>query len=108
MAVARERLGRAEQLYRTGDYPHVLTELRSAFTAIAECYLVKEIDRSFCAGSSKTCFDLLLLQQLRTAPQFVMHPHDECPRFSEAQSPQDLKGLKSIAIKFVVATEFFE
>jgi len=46
VAVARERLGRAEQLYRTGDYPNVLTQLRSAFTAIAECYSVKEIDRS--------------------------------------------------------------
>jgi hypothetical protein len=46
MATARERLGRAEELYRTGDYPQVLTQLRSAFTALAECYSVKEIDRS--------------------------------------------------------------
>jgi hypothetical protein len=38
MATARERLGRAEQLYRTGDYSHVLTELRSAFNALGECY----------------------------------------------------------------------
>jgi hypothetical protein len=36
MAVARERLGNAEQLYRIGDYSHVLTELRSAFDAIAK------------------------------------------------------------------------
>ena len=46
MATARARLGRAEELYRIGDYPHVLTELRSAFNAMAECYSAKEIDRS--------------------------------------------------------------
>src|SRR5262249_21011093 len=44
----------------------------------------------FRAVSLKTCFDLLLLQQLCTATQFAVHPHDECSRFPEAQSPQDL------------------
>jgi hypothetical protein len=47
MASARERLARAEQLYRTGDYSHVLTELRSAFNALGEGYSGgKEVDKS--------------------------------------------------------------
>lgn len=36
MATARGRLERAEELYRVGDYPHVLTQLRSAFDAMAQ------------------------------------------------------------------------
>lgn len=44
--VAKERLQRAEQLYRTGDYAQVLTALRAAFLAIAECYGAKTADRN--------------------------------------------------------------
>ena len=40
------RLAQAEQFYRTGDYPHVLTELRSAFAAIAECYSAQQADKN--------------------------------------------------------------
>jgi hypothetical protein len=40
------RLARAEQFYRTGDYPHVLTELRSAFAAIAEKYSAQQADKN--------------------------------------------------------------
>lgn len=43
MATARGRLGRAEDLYRIADYPHVLTELRSAFDAMAEAYSQKGV-----------------------------------------------------------------
>jgi hypothetical protein len=45
MATARARLERAEELYRIGDYPHVLTELRSAFDAIAEAYSTKGVGK---------------------------------------------------------------
>ncbi len=46
IALAQVRLADAEQLYRTGDYPHVLTELRLAFAAVAERYSAKRTDRS--------------------------------------------------------------
>lgn len=45
MATARERLERAEGLYRIGDYPHVLTELRNAFDAIAQAYSQKGVGK---------------------------------------------------------------
>jgi hypothetical protein len=45
MLTARERLGRAEELYRIGDYPHVLTELRNAFDAIAQAYSQKGVGK---------------------------------------------------------------
>jgi hypothetical protein len=45
MATARARLERAEELYRAGDYPHVLTQLRSAFDAIAEAYSQKGVGK---------------------------------------------------------------
>lgn len=41
MVTARERLEQAEALYRVGDYPHVLTQLRNAFDAIAQAYSAK-------------------------------------------------------------------
>jgi len=41
IALAKERLVDAEQLYRMGDYPHALTALRLAFAAIAEFYSTK-------------------------------------------------------------------
>jgi len=40
------RLAQAEQFYRTGDYPHVLTELRSAFAAVAESYSAQQADKN--------------------------------------------------------------
>jgi hypothetical protein len=45
MVTARQRLGRAEELYRIGDYPHVLTELRNAFDAIAQAYSQKGVGK---------------------------------------------------------------
>jgi len=45
MVTARERLERAEGLYRIGDYPHVLTELRNAFDAIAQAYSQKGVGK---------------------------------------------------------------
>jgi hypothetical protein len=45
MATARERLERAEGLYRVGDYPHVLSQLRSAFDAMAEAYSQKGVSK---------------------------------------------------------------
>lgn len=45
MVTARDRLERAEGFYRVGDYPHVLTELRSAFNAIAEAYSQKGVGK---------------------------------------------------------------
>src|SRR6266496_156797 len=45
MATARARLERAEELYRVGDYPHVLTQLRSAFDAMAEAYSQKGVGK---------------------------------------------------------------
>lgn len=45
MATARERLERAEGLYRVGDYRHVLAELRSAFDAMAEAYSQKGVGK---------------------------------------------------------------
>lgn len=44
--VAKDRLLRAEHFYKTGDYPQVLTALRSSFDAIAECYSAKSADRN--------------------------------------------------------------
>ncbi|HEY3973913.1 MAG TPA: hypothetical protein VGM18_12985 [Candidatus Sulfotelmatobacter sp.] len=41
MVTARARLDKAEELYRAGDYPHVLSQLRSAFDAVAEAYSQK-------------------------------------------------------------------
>lgn len=52
MATARARLERAEQLYRVGDYPHVLSQLRSAFDAMAEAYSTK--------GPSKETWEKIL------------------------------------------------
>jgi hypothetical protein len=45
MATARARLERAEALYRIGDYPHVLAQLRSAFDAMAEAYSEKGVSK---------------------------------------------------------------
>jgi hypothetical protein len=45
MATARARLERAEELYRVGDYPHVLSQLRSAFDAMAEAYSQKGVSK---------------------------------------------------------------
>ncbi len=44
--LAQQRLAQAENFYRTSDYPQVLTELRSAFTAIAERYSCKQADQN--------------------------------------------------------------
>lgn len=46
MAAATKRLSDAEQLYRTGDYPHVLTQLRLAFAAVAERYGFRQADKN--------------------------------------------------------------
>jgi len=46
LAAARERLAKAEQLYRLGDYSHVLTSLRLAFEAFAEAYGANRADRN--------------------------------------------------------------
>jgi len=46
LAVAYTRLEKAERLYRTGDYPHVLTELRSALAAVAACYSAQQADKN--------------------------------------------------------------
>lgn len=46
IALAYSRLTEAERFYRTGDYPQVLTELRSAFTAVAECYSAQQADKN--------------------------------------------------------------
>lgn len=53
LALAYSRLGQAEHFYRTGDYPHVLTELRSAFAAVAACYSAQQAD--------KNAFDKMLI-----------------------------------------------
>jgi hypothetical protein len=45
-ATAQGRLAKAEQLYRVGDYPHVLTSLRLAFEALAEAYGASRADRN--------------------------------------------------------------
>lgn len=45
MVTARERLERAEGLYRIGDYPHVLAELRNAFDAIVLAYSQKGVGK---------------------------------------------------------------
>lgn len=45
MTTARERLMQAEALYRVGDYPQVLAQLRSAFDAIAEAYSQKGVSK---------------------------------------------------------------
>lgn len=46
IALAYTRLAQAEHFYRTGDYPHVLTELRSAFAAVAACYSAQQADKN--------------------------------------------------------------
>jgi hypothetical protein len=46
-ATMQERLAKAEQLYRVGDYSHVLTSLRLAFEAFAEVYGASRADRNF-------------------------------------------------------------
>lgn len=46
LGLAYARLGQAEHFYRTGDYPHVLTELRSAFAAVAACYSAQQADKN--------------------------------------------------------------
>jgi len=46
IVLAHARLARAEQFYRTGDYPQVLTELRSAFAAVAETYSAQQADKN--------------------------------------------------------------
>jgi hypothetical protein len=45
MATARERLAQAEGLYRVGNYPQVLNELRNAFDAIAQAYSKKGVGK---------------------------------------------------------------
>jgi hypothetical protein len=45
-ATMQERLAKAEQLYRVGDYSHVLTSLRLAFEAFAEVYGASRADRN--------------------------------------------------------------
>lgn len=46
LTATQERLTKAEQLYRTADYTHVLTTLRTAFEGIAEVYSAKSADRN--------------------------------------------------------------
>jgi hypothetical protein len=45
-ATMQERLAKAEQLYRVGDYSHVLTSLRLAFEGFAEVYGASRADRN--------------------------------------------------------------
>jgi hypothetical protein len=45
MATARQRLAQAEEFYRVGNYPQVLTELRNAFDAIAQEYSQKGVGK---------------------------------------------------------------
>lgn len=45
MATARQRLEQAEEFYRVGNYPQVLTELRNAFDAIAQVYSQKGVGK---------------------------------------------------------------
>jgi hypothetical protein len=45
MATARHRLEQAEEFYRAGNYPQVLTELRNAFDAIAQVYSQKGVGK---------------------------------------------------------------
>ena len=49
ITLAKARLAQAEQFYRTGDYAHVLTELRSAFAAVAESYSAQQADKNLFA-----------------------------------------------------------
>jgi len=84
LALAYTRLEKAEQLYRTGDYPHVLSELRSALAAVAACYSAQQAD--------KNTFDRMLInshpkvrEKLREALHYFaaflhLGPHEPSPK----------------------------
>jgi hypothetical protein len=108
MATARTRLGRAENLYRIGDYPHVLTELRSAFDAIAEAYSQK--------GVGKEAWEKILththagvrdklLESLAAFRQFLhLGPHEPLPT---TQTPTTI-SRQDARFALVVAHAIFE
>jgi hypothetical protein len=95
---AMARRARAEQFYRTGDYPHVLTELRSAFADIAESYSAQRAD--------KNTFEKMLVnthpkvrEKLRDAFHYFcaflhLGPHEPSPT-SEVPAPisRQMHGL---------------
>lgn len=108
IATARVRLERAEELYRTGDYPHVLTQLRSAFDAMAEAYSQK--------GVGKEAWEKILththagvrdklLDSFAAFRQFLhLGPHEPLPT---AQTPTPI-SRQDARFALVVAHAIFE
>jgi hypothetical protein len=108
MATARARLERAEELYRIGDYPHVLAQLRSAFDAIAEAYSPK--------GVSKEAWEEILvhthagvrdklLESFAAFRQFLnLGPHEPLPT---AQTPTPI-ARQDARFALIVAHAIFE
>ena len=86
-ATTRERLAKAEQLYRVGDYPHVLTSLRLAFEAFAAVYGASRTD--------KNLFDKILVgahpevrEKLRDSFDYIYRllnvgPHEPAPTVNQ-------------------------
>lgn len=73
LAVANARLAQAELHYRAGAYPQVLTELRSAFAAIAGRYSMEQADRNM--------FERMLVNTHPKVREKLRHTFDYCCRF---------------------------
>jgi hypothetical protein len=108
MATARERLEQAEALYRVGDYPHVLTQLRNAFDAIAQAYSHKGVGRAvweqILTYTHAGVRDKLLDSFIAFREVLHLGPHQPMPT---AQSPTPI-SRQDARFALVVAHAIFE
>jgi hypothetical protein len=108
MVTARERLERAEGLYRVGDYPHVLTELRNAFDAIAQAYSQKGVPKDAWEQMLTNTHPTVRERLLETLAEFrkILHlgPHQPLPT---AETPTPI-SRQDARFALVVAHAVFE
>jgi hypothetical protein len=108
MTTARERLEQAEALYRVGDYPHVLTQLRNAFDAIAQAYSHKGVGKAvweqLLTHTHAGVRDKLLDSFIAFREVLHLGPHQPIPT---AQSPTPI-SRQDARFALVVAHAIFE
>jgi hypothetical protein len=103
MATARQRLERAEGLYRIGDYSHVLSELRSAFDAITQAYSQKGVGKDaweeLLAHTHETVREKLreMLASFRKLLHLGPHPPMPTPETPTPISRQDARFALIVA-----------
>jgi hypothetical protein len=108
MVTARERLEQAEALYRVGDYPNVLTQLRNAFDAIAQAYSQKGVGKAvweqILTHTHTGVRDKLLDSFIAFREVLHLGPHQPMPT---AQSPTPI-SRQDARFALVVAHAIFE